>query len=198
MLVEEGSAKAALELLLPRILGATTFNLHAHQGKPDLLGKLEARLTGYSGWVPESWRVLVLVDCDADTCSALKARLEAAASAAGLFTRSRRGRAGRFAVVTRIAIEELEAWYFGDWEAVRAAYPRVARTLPAKEGFRDPDSIAGGTCEALERVLQRAGYFRTGLRKLEVARAIAAHMVPDRNTSRSFQVFRAALAEMAA
>jgi hypothetical protein len=29
-------------------------------------------------------------------------------------------------VVNRLAIEELEAWYFGDWEAVRAAYQSSA------------------------------------------------------------------------
>jgi hypothetical protein len=30
---------------------------------------------------------------------------------------------------------------------------------------------------------------KTGLRKIEVARAIAERMLPERNTSRSFQVF---------
>ncbi len=33
----------------------------------------------------------------------------------------------------------------------------------------DPDAIPGGTWEAFERVLQRSGYFQTGLRKLEAA-----------------------------
>jgi hypothetical protein len=101
-------------------------------------------------------------------------------------------------VVTRLAIEELEAWYFGDWEAVRAAYPRLPATIPAQAKYRDPDAIVGGTWEALERILQKAGYFSLGLAKIEAARAIAAHMVPERNTSRSFQILRNALADMAA
>jgi len=60
-------------------------------------------------------------------------------------------------VVNRIAIEELEAWYFGDVEAICDAYPGVPRTLAQRNGMREPDEIRGGTWEALERVVQRAG-----------------------------------------
>ncbi|WP_231636395.1 DUF4276 family protein [Burkholderia sp. MSHR3999] len=73
--------------------------------------------------------------------------------------------------------------------AVQAAYPRVPANLPQKAPFRDPDAILGGTWEALERVLKLAGYFSTGLRKLELARSVASHMDPAQNKSRSFQAF---------
>lgn len=33
----------------------------------------------------------------------------------------------------------------------------------------------------LGRILQRSGYFKTGLRKMECARKVARHMQPDRN-----------------
>jgi hypothetical protein len=46
--------------------------------------------------------------------------------------------------------------------------------------------------------LRRAGYYPGGLPKIEVARNISEHMDPDRNTSRSFQVFREALGSLAA
>ena len=73
---------------------------------------------------------------------------------AWLLSRSRAG--GRpWQVVNRVAVEELEAWYFGDWEAVRAAYPRVSANTPQRQGLRDPDGIAGGTWEAFERVMQQ-------------------------------------------
>jgi broad specificity phosphatase PhoE len=97
-----------------------------------------------------------------------------------------------FQVVNRIVIEELEAWFFGDWQAVRNAYPRVPPHLPTR--FREPDAIGGGTWEAFERVLKRAGYFETGLRKLECAKAIASRMCPERNVSQSFRAFREAIA----
>ncbi|HUW30965.1 MAG TPA: DUF4276 family protein, partial [Planctomycetota bacterium] len=94
----------------------------------------------------------------------------------------------------RLAIEELEAWYFGDWEAVRAAYPRLPGTIPAR--YRDPDAVKGGTWEALERLMQKAGYFRGGLRKIELAGMVAPNMDPARNASSSFKAFSAALADM--
>jgi len=195
ILLEEPSAEAALEVLLPRILGLTTFAIHVHQGKDDLLAKLPTKLKAYKRWLPQSFRILVLIDRDDANCLALKSKLEGYAQAAGLMTRSRRSKA-HYSVVNRIAIEELEAWYFGDWDAVRAAYPRVPADISVNAKYRNPDAIAGGTWEAFERVLQSAGYFKTGLRKIEVARAVAENMVPERNGSSSFCALHAVLSEM--
>lgn len=197
VIVEEPSMEALLRGLLPQLLQEVTFKIYVHQGKPDLLQRLPQRLAGYSSWLPESWRVLVVVDRDDDDCKKLRRELERLAVAAKLGT-SRAAKRGRGRVINRIAIEELEAWYFGDWEAVRAAYPRISASLPLRAGFRDPDGIRGGTCEAFERIAQRAGYFENGLRKIEAARCIATHMQPERNTSRSFQALRATLVEFAA
>jgi hypothetical protein len=197
LLVEEPSTEAALRILLPNIIGPLSFDIHSYQGKHNLLANLHDRLLGYAQWIPPTWRIIVVVDRDDDPCAKLKARLEQMAAAAGLITRSRAG-GRRFAVVTRLAIEELEAWFFGDWEAVRQAYPRVPATIPNQASYRDPDAIVGGTWEALERILQRAGYFSTGLRKIEAARRIAVAMNPERNRSPSFQVLRTALLEMTA
>ena len=196
VLVEEPSAEAALELLLPKLLGDVAFQIHAHQGKLDLLAKLPARLSAWATWIPTTHRIVVLVDCDDDDCGVLKRRLERMASNAGLLTRSH-SKKGAYVVVNRLAIEELEAWYFGDWAAVRAAYPRVAATVPAQARYRNPDGILG-TWEAFERTCQKARYFDGGLRKIEAAREIAVHMDPDRNASPSFCALRDALREMVA
>lgn len=198
VLVEEASMEAALAVLLPRMLPATSFQIHTHQGKPDLLGKLPKKLRAYASWIPATWRIVVVVDRDDDDCKALKDRLEEIAQQAGLATRSTAREDTRYVVVNRLAIAELEAWYFGDWKAVCAAYPKVPRTVTAKAAYRAPDEIRGGTWEALLRVLQAAGYFRSGLRKIEAARAIAQHMVPARSTSPSFCALRDALEEMVA
>lgn len=192
--VEEYSMEAALALLLPKLLGDIEFQIIRFQCKDDLLKRAPERLKGYASWLPDSSRILVLVDRDDDDCEQLKARLEAMAGAAGLMTKTQAQAGQRFQVVNRIAIEELEAWFFGDWEAVQTAYPRVSSNIVKKAGFRDPDQIAGGTWEAIERVLKRAGYFETGLRKLELARSVAAHMNIERNRSRSFQAFVSAVA----
>jgi Domain of unknown function (DUF4276) len=125
VLVEEPSMEAFLGALLPRLLPTDrTFALHAFQGKADLMGKLQARLRGYATWLPEDWRIVVVVDRDDDDCAALKAQLERMAKRAQLRTRSGAGKQ-RWQLVNRIAIEELEAWYFGDWPAVCATFPRV-------------------------------------------------------------------------
>jgi hypothetical protein len=194
--VEEPSMEAFLRLVLPRMLGDTSFEVYPHQCKDELLMRLPERLRGYASWLPETWRIVVVVDRDDDDCVALKRKLDRLALDAGLPTRSAPKQKG-YAVVNRVAIEELEAWYFGDWDAVRAAYPRVKPTIPAQARYRDPDGIAGGTWEAFEHVLKNAGCFKTGLRKIEVARAVGEHMVPSRNLSRSFQSLRTALSEMA-
>ena len=191
--VEEYSMEAALEKLLPKLLRDIEFQIVRFQCKDDLLKQAPARLRGYASWLPLNWRILVLVDRDDDDCNALKERLEQLAVAAGLITKTKAGHGERFQIVTRIAIEELESWFFGDWAAVQSAYPRVSSTVPQKAGYRDPDGIAGGTWEALERVLQRAGYFSTGLRKLELARSVAVYMDIQRNRSRSFQAFAEAV-----
>ena len=187
--------EAFLRALLPRLLPDDSgFELHVFQGKTDLLGKLEARLRGYARWLPSGSRVFVVVDRDDDDCRELKLRLEAIATRAGLLTRSQAGE-GRWQLVNRIAVEELESWYFGDWDAVKAAFPRVSPGVPQRAGLRDPDAIAGGTWEAFERVMQHYGYFRTGLPKIAAARAIGASIEPGRQRSASFRVFHSAVQE---
>ena len=197
VLVEEPSAEAALRLLLPRMLGEASFAIHQHSCKDELRKRLPDRLRGYAAWLPEDWRIVVVVDRDDDDCVELKRQLDAAATRAGLGTRSKPKR-GRISFVSRLAVEELEAWYFGDWQAVREAYPRVSANIPTQARYRHPDDIKGGTWEAFERVLKHAGYFASGLRKIEAARAVATHMDPRRNTSPSFRALRTALEEMVA
>ncbi len=191
--VEEYSMEATLERLLPKLLPEVDFEIRRFQCKDDLLKKLPDRLRGYRRWLPENQRILVLVDRDDDDCRVLKQKLEDMADAAGLLSKTRAGQGRCFQVVNRIAIEELEAWFFGDWQAVQAAFPKLPDAIPHKATFRNPDAILGGTWEALERVFKKHGYFKTGLRKLECARSVAQHMDPLRNTSRSFQVFCSAV-----
>jgi Domain of unknown function (DUF4276) len=195
VLVEEPSMEAFLGELLPRLLPADrSFAVHPFQGKTDLMAKLQDRLRGYASWLPDHWRVVVVVDRDDDDCIALKAQLEAMAKKAKLRTRSVAGKQP-WQLVNRIAVEELEAWYFGDWPAVCAAYPRVSKGVVNQAGYRHPDAIAGGTWEAFERVLQKRGYFRGGLGKIEAARALGAVVAPQRNRSTSFACFRDAVLE---
>lgn len=194
-LVEEPSMEAFLRALLPRLLpNESSFEIYPFQGKHDLLNKLPMRLKGYAMWLPETWRIVVVVDKDDDDCHDLKEQLESVAMEAGLQTRSVYS-GQSWQLVNRLAIEELEAWYFGDWSAVRRAYPRVSASVPRQRRYRNPDGITGGTWEAFERIMQRAGYFEGGLQKIHAARKLGGLIDPYRNYSQSFTVFRDAILE---
>jgi Domain of unknown function (DUF4276) len=133
ILVEEPSAEVFLRGLLPRFIEVgTTFELYPYNGKQDLLKNLPARLAGYSRWLPPSSRIIVLLDCDDDDCKALKQRMEDIAVSTGLLSRTT-ANGLPWQIVNRIAIHELEAWYFGDWNSVRQVYPRVASDIPLKK-----------------------------------------------------------------
>ena len=183
-LLEERSAEVALEIILPKILSDDVdYTFHVSQGKHDLLKNLPTLLKGFSEPISDNRRIMVLIDEDREDCFQAKAQLEGIAHDAGFVTKSSAPPAGDFQVVNRLAIEELEAWFFGDIKALRNAYPRVSRNAQ----YQDPDAIQNGTSEALWRALRR--YYPKRLPKTKVAWNIAQHMEPNRNISKSFQVF---------
>ncbi len=196
--VEERSMEVFLRSWLTRMLPEDcSFQIHPYPGKHALLRKIGDRLRGYAVWMPEEYRIVLIVDRDHDDCHDLKSTLEGIGANAGL--RSRRAVKGSdWQIATRIAIEELEAWYFGNWSAVHAAYPGVPSNIPKRARYRNPDAITGGTWEVFERILQRQGYFKQGLNKVEAATAVGKHFDPHVNNSHSFRMFRDAIIEATA
>lgn len=189
-MVEEHSLEVALQNLLPRMLPLeVSYQIIVFQGKEDLLRNLQNRLRGYASWIPEDFKITVLIDEDRQNCHDLKNRLERICHQSGLTTKTRNPGQG-FQVLNRIVVEELESWFIGDVDALREAYNRIPESLSRMKKFRDPDSVPGGTWESLEVLLQRFGYFTGGYSKIQAARDISFFMVPDKNRSKSFQVFR--------
>ena len=196
-LVEEASLESALAQLLPKILPSTVSSkIHAFRGKPDLLAKVPNRLKGYQAWLPPDWKIVILIDEDREDCLNLKKQLEDMAIVAGLITKSSCQEDQSFHVLNRIVVEELEAWFFGDVQAICQAYPKVSANLAKQKRYRDPDAIKGGTWEALERVLQKAGYHPGKLEKYKASSDISQYMNPESNRSKSFQVFYQGLLEI--
>ncbi len=193
-LVEEPSMAELIQAIAPKVLPEVHIRTVPFQSKQDLLKKLSKRLRGYARSRPPGLRIVVLVDRDSQDCLKLKQVLEDHVHEARLTTRSTTTGAD-YDVLVRIVVEELESWYFGDWDAVRTTYPKVSARAIHKQAFKDPDAIRGGTWERFERVLKKHGYFGGGLRKIEAARAIGRHMEPSRNTSLSFRCFWEALRE---
>lgn len=189
-LVEEPSAEAALRNLLPRLLANRARFIIINLGsKQALLKKLVPRLRAYADLIQagEDLRVVVLVDRDNDNCAQLKDRLEQAASDGGLVTK-RSAKAGKpFHIVTRIAVEELESWFLGDPDALRATFPRLPSINTKTAPFRNPEN--GGSWEALHRFLRKHGYYPGTYQKIDAARRIAANLSPDANRTPSFGAF---------
>ena len=189
--VEERSMADFLRGFLPRFLPQDVeTDVREFRGKQDLLKNLQNRLRGLTTYFPPVDHLFVLIDRDQENCDDLKSRLETTAKNVGLVTRTMAG-GQSWQLVNRIVIEELEAWYRGDWEAVRAVYPGVNPNVARQSKYRDPDAIRGGTWEALERLLKSE--FPEGLRKSELARNVSKHIDPRRSRSHSFKVFCAAV-----
>ena len=190
-LIEEESARVALNILLPEMLPEDAFfDIYTFQGKYDLLKKLPNRLRAYRHSPLDMHKVIILIDRDEKDCRDLKQKLELMVKQAGLVSKSENPT--EFQVVTRIVIDELEAWYFGDAEALHAAYACIPKTIQQKRGFEDPDRIAKPS-KRLHQLLQKEYPGVDRLLKVEAAARISAYMSPDVNQSTSFQAFYAGI-----
>ncbi|MFM6845561.1 MAG: hypothetical protein ACKPKS_17535, partial [Dolichospermum sp.] len=80
-LVEEASTEIALNLIVPKIIGNIhTFKIHNFQSKDRLLKRLPERMKAYANFIPDDWRIVILVDEDRSDCQELKKKLYNASS----------------------------------------------------------------------------------------------------------------------
>lgn len=175
-LLEEASAKAMLESLLPRMLGQETkFRCIPFEGKQDLEKQMVRKIRGYQN---EHARFIVLRDQDNHPdCTVVKRKL--------LDLCNESGKAGRCLV--RIACRELETLYLADLQAVEKALEiqGLARHQGSRK-FRAPDAL-GSPSKELKTL--------TGNRYEKVAgsRAIGLHLSLDSDRSPSFRNLIAAI-----
>ena len=212
ILVEDRSGKAALEILVPKIIGARhTFRVHAYKG----IGRIPGNITGTTGaghrllldHLPRLLRgygkafagyagrfeaaVVVVCDLDDRCLKVFRQELFAALNACNPRPET------RFC----IAIEEGEAWLLGDIAAVKAAFPTAKDRVLYR--YRN-DSICG-TWELLadalypggSRSLMDMGHQAVGREKSRWSETIAPLMNVDGNASPSFQYFRSKVRELA-
>ena len=129
-LLEEPSARALLETLLPRLLHPTiTPRLIPFEGKQDLEKRMVSKLRGYIN--PEA-RFIVMRDQDsAPDCHPVKARLLAKCAEAGRAPVS----------LVRIACRALETFYLADLLAVEQVGLRNLHSQQASAKYRAPDYL---------------------------------------------------------
>jgi len=174
-LLEEESAKAMLESLLPRLLDARiVFRAIAFEGKQDLELQIEKKLRNYAN--PDA-RFIVLRDQDLGDCATVKAALIDKCHGSGRAAATR----------VRIACKELESFYLADLRAVEAALS--VGGLGAEQDrakYRNPDRLDRPSRE-LKR-LTKGTYQKVG-----GSRAIGQHLDPENSRSASFKHLIAAI-----
>jgi Domain of unknown function (DUF4276) len=207
-LVEDSSGEKLLAQLLPRILGEQgelhTWRLKAYKGigripqgltakadpaKRMLLDQLPLLLQGY-GKTPGIDAVVVVLDTDRRDCKDFLQELKSLAQGCKPAPRT----------LFRLAVEEMEAWYLGDREALLKAYPRAKREVLD----RYVQDSACGTWELLAdavhaggvAAIKKAGWPLPGQIKHEWAEKIGPFMSLDDNASPSFGKFRDGLSRL--
>jgi hypothetical protein len=208
-LVEDSSGEKMLSQLLPKILGAQgaphTWRIKAYKGvgripaglsvkadpaKRMLLDQLPRLLQGYGKTVGID-AVVVVLDTDNRECSAFLTELKS------LLANCKPAPHTLF----RLAIEETEAWYFGDKQSILQAYPRAKRDVI---GRYTQDSVCG-TWELLadavypggSAAIKKTGWPLPGQIKHEWAEKITPFMDINQNISPSFIKLRDGLLQLA-
>lgn len=177
--LEERSAKALLDTLLPRLLPPDAFSFQCipFEGKRDLQKQVPRKLRA---WQTQDTFV-VLHDQDGGNCTTLKTRLT------GLCAK-----AGKPDTLVRIACRELESWYLADLRAVEKGLEvkGLARHQNAAE-YRDPDSQQQYPAKTLQQLTSNK------YQKVAGSRAIGPHLDLTNTRSASFRNFIAGVRRIA-
>lgn len=161
--------KHLLDELLPRILPeGVLFQTIPHNGKRALERSIPRKLRGWNE--PGDIRFVILHDQDTKDCKALKQALLALCKGTDK------------PVMVRIVCQELESWYFGDAQALAAAYdkPKLCK-LSSQKKFRIPDEIPAPKQELYRLIPEHD--------QIAGAKRVAPYMDIERNTSESFRQF---------
>ncbi|MDP4028084.1 MAG: DUF4276 family protein [Gallionella sp.] len=178
-LLEEESAKAMLESLLPRILDAGVKpRLLAFEGKQDLEKQMARKMRSYIN--PQA-RFIVMRDQDAaPDCRVVKDAL--------LMRCAEAGRQG--VALVRIACHELESFYLADLAAVETGLG--IKGLAKQQGtakFKNPDSLQRPSKELF--ALTKLRY-----QKISGSRMIGQHLEVGNARSSSFRNLIAGIKRM--
>ena len=178
-LLEEPSARAMLESLLPRMLDPSIkYRLIPFEGKQDLEKQLVRKIRAYQN---ERARFIILRDQDSyPDCMRLKRQL------LDLCAQTTKGEQ----CLVRLACTELETFYLADLQAVEDALgiTGLVRQQQSRK-FRRPDELGSPSHEL--KALTRNRY-----EKVAGSRAIGRHLRLDNDRSASFRNLLAAIRRM--
>lgn len=193
--VEGPSEVALIEPWSKRLLKGCPVKVHPHEGKGrlpvDINARPDPRHRGLLDQLPAKLRafasdahihgIVVLVDADDDDCTALRTAIEQTAQTCSPNLR----------VVARIAIEETEAFYLGDLDALKRAFPDA--DMDRARSYK-PDSICG-TWEQLGEIINDDSGDKVGWAE-KMGRILTTS--PGKSRSPSFRALIRALRRLAA
>lgn len=202
-LTEDQSSKIAMEILIPKLLGNDiTFRIFSYKGigripknlcpqsgasKRLLLDQLPKVLRGY-GKDPNCGIIVVICDLDDKDKQQFLSELQQLLNDCDPKPET---------TLFCLAIEEFEAWYLGDINAVKAAYPKANNTVLS--GYKNDDIcgtwelLADAICKGGSKYLKKKGWQAAGEQKAIWAKEISPHMDVDDNLSPSFGEMRTKL-----
>ena len=133
---------------------------------------------------PSVNKIIVVVDSDNRNCAEFLAELKSAARRCGSGDKT----------LIRLAIEEIEAWYFGDSMAIKTAYPNakvaVLNTYAQDSICGTWEILADAVVAGGSKAIKKNGWAAVGQVKHEWAAKIGRHMNLEANSSPSFKKFR--------
>jgi len=198
-LLEDQSSEKAMKNLIPKLLDdGVTYDTRSYLGIGDLpkhmtkdtdvkrqmlLNDLPRKLKGY-GRTPGYDAIIVICDLDK------RDKVEFLNELNGILDECNPKPNTLFC----LSVEEFEAWYLGDINAIQAAYPKA--NIRALRNYKN-DEICG-TWELLadaiykggRKALQAKGYPTIGIQKSIWAEEISLHMDVNINLSPSFNFMR--------
>ncbi|MDY6783133.1 MAG: hypothetical protein SW833_11415 [Cyanobacteriota bacterium] len=207
ILVEDSSGKASLEILIPKIIDDSihTFNIHSYKGvgripkgmrassdpqKRILLAQLPKLIQGYGktfAGYPSDYPAALIIVCDLDDRCLNSFRKELLSYV---------NKCSQKPPITCfcIAIEEGEAWYLGDLNAIKTAYPKAKDAVLNSYANDDIcgtwEKLADAVVPGGAKSLSQQGWQTVGKEKMAWARKISPKMSIDDNKSPSFCYFR--------
>ncbi|MGB3401802.1 MAG: hypothetical protein WBA77_03860 [Microcoleaceae cyanobacterium] len=205
ILIEDISGKTALEILIPKIISnEDTFTIHSYKGigripqglKPSsdskkriLLDQIPKLIQGYGktfAAYPSNYPAILIIVCDLDNRCLRDFRRELLDCVDKCEVKPE--------IYFCIAIEEGEAWYLGDINAIKAAYPK-AKDAVLKSYINDSicgtwEKLADAVFSGGAKSLAQLGGQSVGKEKMAWAVKISPHMDININQSPSFCYFR--------
>lgn len=175
IMVEEPSIGHVVNIIAERLGIANRTKIIAHEGKGDLKRSFPRKVRAWNAGM--TTRFVICMDNDTANCTVLKNELRALLPP---------NPSHEFKI--RLVMNELEAWYLGDMDALELAgyIPKDSAVKnQKKKSFRVPENMVNAKREFLKLVKTQG--------QITLARSIAPHLNLQNDRCKSFKHFVEAL-----